>query len=87
MLTVMDFIYAALILCGLGILIANFIMIIMAGVEGPAFVDKFLNPKTIYENHKVNKFGCVMLTLFYHIVFCVHTIWFWFYKLCTVGRR
>ena len=85
--SIIDFVYAILILCGLGICIANFIIIIVAVVEGVTVVDKFLNPKTLYEKHKVNKFGCVMLTLFYHIVFCVHAIWFWFYKLCTVGRK
>jgi hypothetical protein len=87
MLTVMDFVYAVLLLCGAIIFIANCIMIIEAGIGGPARVDEFLNPKTLYKNHKVNRFGCIMLTIFYHIVFCIHAIWFWFYKLCTFGRR
>ena len=87
MLTFMDFVYATILICGVCIFVCNIIMIFVAGIEGPTAVDKFLNPKTLYAYHKVNKFGCAMLTIFYHIVFCVHAIWFWFYKLCTVGRR
>ena len=87
MLTFMDFVYAIILVCGVAIFVSNIAMIFVAAIEGPEAVNKFLNPKTLYANHKVNKFGCVMLTIFYHIVFCVHAIWFWFYKLCTFGRR
>ena len=86
MITITDVLIAILLLCGVCAVIGNFVMIIVVGVEGVEKIDKFLNPKTIYKNHKVNKFGCTMLTLFYNMFFIVHSIWFWFYKLCTVGR-
>ena len=47
----------------------------------------FLRPDLIYLNTKLNYFGvgvvCLVLNLFFlPLAFC-----YWFYKLCTVGRR
>ena len=86
-MTVIEFLIAIPLVFGLCMVIGNFVMLIEVGVEGVAKIDEFLNPKTIYKNRKVNKFGCTMLTLFFNVFFIVHAIWFWFYKLCTVGRR
>ena len=47
----------------------------------------FLRPDIIYHNTKLNYFGvgvvCLVLNLFYlPLALC-----YWFYKLCTIGRR
>ena len=56
-------------------------------LKGKASYEAMLNPITIYKNHKVNVFGCIVLTLFCNITLCPAAICYWFYKLCTVGRR
>ena len=47
----------------------------------------FFNPLWIYNNYNVNWFGAVMLCLLFNILCPIWAIGFWFYKLCTVGRR
>jgi hypothetical protein len=55
------------------------------GISG--FDDTF-NPLLVYEaNPNINVFGCTLLTLFNTIIFLPWAIIYWFYKLCTVGRR
>ena len=49
--------------------------------------DEVYNPITIYKHYKVNYFGCLFLTLFFHITFPLPAPIFWFHKLCTVGRK
>lgn len=49
--------------------------------------ENLLNPIVIYKNHKVNIFGCIVLTLLGNIAFCLAAPFYWFYKLCTVRRR
>ena len=46
-----------------------------------------LNPVYIYNNRRVNWFGAIMLTLFANLLCPLLSISFWFYKLCTIGRR
>lgn len=46
------------------------------------------NPYWTYRYHKkVNWFGAIMLSLLFTILCPVGAICYWFYKLCTVGRR
>lgn len=47
----------------------------------------FLNPIYIYESVNVNWFGCFWITLVVNLLCPVVTICYWFYKLCTVGRK
>jgi hypothetical protein len=49
--------------------------------------DEVYNPITIYKYYKVNYFGCLFLTLLFHIIFPLPAPIFWLYKLCTVGRK
>ena len=51
------------------------------------FLEEALNPIVIYKNNNVNLFGCVMLMLFGHCLLLFIAPVYWFYKLCTVGRR
>lgn len=49
---------------------------------------QWINPIIIYKNVPVNWFGCIVLTILAHIA--AGPIWvslYWFYKLCTVGRK
>lgn len=48
---------------------------------------EFFNPEHIYEHNRLNVFGTVMLTIFYNLLSPGAALCYWFYKLCTVGRR
>ena len=48
---------------------------------------EFLNPNWIYKNYLLNYFGLAIVTLFYNLICPVMSICYWFYKLCTVGRK
>ena len=56
-------------------------------IKGKASYEAMLNPIAIYKNQKVNVFGCIVLTLLCNITLCLAAIYYWFYKLCTIGRR
>jgi hypothetical protein len=47
----------------------------------------WLNPCFIYRHVKVNWFGAVFLALIANIALPIIAIIYWFYKLCTAGRR
>ena len=48
---------------------------------------EFVNPIWIYKHYKVNYFGCLMMTILYNLVCPMLSFCYWFYKLCTVGRK
>lgn len=48
---------------------------------------EWLNPIWIYRNYKVNFFGTFVICVVYNLFCPVASICYWFYKLCTVGRR
>ena len=48
---------------------------------------QWINPIVIYNNVHVNWFGCIVLTILAHIVAGPWVVFYWFYKLCTVGRK
>ena len=48
---------------------------------------QWINPIVIYNNVPVNWFGCIVLTILAHIAAGPWVIFYWFYKLCTVGRK
>ena len=48
---------------------------------------EFVNPIWWYRNYPVNPFGATMCALGFTILCPIMTIGYWFYKLCTVGRR
>jgi hypothetical protein len=47
----------------------------------------FCNPKWIYNHTKTNWFGTICLTILANMAFGPTAVCYWFYKLCTVGRR
>ena len=49
--------------------------------------DEIFNPVIMYDNSNFNIFGVIAITIIGYIVLCPMAIIYWFYKLCTVGRR
>ena len=46
------------------------------------------NPYWAYQYHKgVNWFGATMLSLLFTALCPIGAVCYWFYKLCTIGRR
>lgn len=48
---------------------------------------QWVNPIVIYNNVPVNWFGCIGLTILAHIAAGPWVVFYWFYKLFTVGRK
>ena len=48
---------------------------------------EFVNPCFIYEHNYVNWFGAIVVCVVYSLLIPIGTICYWFYKLCTVGRK
>jgi hypothetical protein len=46
-----------------------------------------LQPNIIYHNTKLNYFGVGVVCLALNLFFLPVALCYWFYKLCTVGRR
>jgi hypothetical protein len=68
-------------------LVVNFIWWIVAiGMSGMVGVC-FCNPKWIYNHTKTNWFGTICLAILTNVAFGPSALCYWFYKLCTVGRR
>ena len=47
----------------------------------------FFNPNVLYEHWKVNWFGAYFLGIIFTVLLVPISIWYWIYKLCTVGRK
>lgn len=79
------------------IIVCNFIGLIIAvfgpdastskGAFGMSNGFEFVNPVFIYKHNHVNWFGAVVVCLLYSLICPVGTVCYWFYKLCTVGRK
>lgn len=64
------------------------LFIIMVSLENGDIVGlQWINPIVIYNNVHVNWFGCIVLTILAHIIAGPWACLYWFYKLCTVGRK
>lgn len=61
------------------------LMIIMISLGNVGL--QWINPIVIYNNVHVNWFGCIVLTILAHIVAGPWACLYWFYKLCTIGRK
>lgn len=66
-------------------IILNFGAGIVIACEGGNL--NFVNPIVIYEHIKINWFGTILLTILTNVVCAPLAILYWFYKLCTVGRK
>lgn len=48
---------------------------------------EFVNPVWLYKKYKVNWFGAMALTIVITVFVFPYALAYWFYKLCTVGRK
>lgn len=72
--------------------VAGLIIIFVLGACNVSLIEcadgwEFVNPKIIYQRIQVNWFGAVMLSLFFNLLCPIGAVCYWFYKLCTIGRR
>ena len=47
----------------------------------------FVNPIKIYKIYKVNYFGAAIICIIYNLLCPIASIGYWFYKICTFGRK
>ena len=47
----------------------------------------FMNPIKIYRTYRVNYFGAALICIIYNLLCPIGSIGYWFYKLCTFGRK
>ena len=57
------------------------------GFYGEVITLENLNPAYVYKHWKVNWFGAICICIFGSLLCPMGAIGFWFYKLCTVGRK
>lgn len=57
------------------------------GAVGTSKGCEFVNPFFVYKHNKVNWFGALVLALFYSMLCPIGTLCYWFYKICTIGRK
>lgn len=57
------------------------------GAVANAIFLEIVNPVHIYKFNQVNWFGAIVVATFYGLICPIATIGYWFYKLCTVGRK
>ena len=75
-------------------IVFNVILFIFIADDNWELLHELFNPVTIYKEHRVNYFGCLMLMMFYHAILAPFAVGYWIYMLsklfvwlCTVGRR
>jgi hypothetical protein len=68
-------------------LVVNFIWWIVAIEMSWTIGVCFCNPKWIYNYTKTNWFGAIFLTILANVALGPSALCYWFYKLCTVGRK
>ena len=48
---------------------------------------EFVNPIWLYKEYKVNWFGAGFIGILLTVLTLPYSIFYWIYKLCTVGRK
>ena len=48
---------------------------------------EFVNPIWLHKRFKVNWFGAIFIAILFNILCTIFSCCYWFYKLCTVGRK
>lgn len=70
-----------------GTFFTNLFLLSMFFESGEIIGLQWVNPIVIYNNVPVNWFGCIVLTILAHIAAGPWVVFYWFYKLCTIGRK
>ena len=71
----------------IGLNIVGLLICCLGLVGGYVFWGNIFNPKNIYKNIEVNWFGAYLLATIAFICMTPAAIIYWFYKICTIGRR
>lgn len=74
-------------LYSVGTFFTNLFLLSMFFESGELIGLQWVNPVVIYNNVSVNWFGCIVLTILAHIAAGPWVVFYWLYKLCTVGRK
>ena len=48
---------------------------------------EYVNPCWIYRHYHVNYFGAALLFIVFNLLCPIVSFCYWFYKICTIGRR
>lgn len=76
------------VMLGYGFLFGIIIIIGQEFFELPeGFGLSFLNPDVLYEAGRVNWFGAYFFGILFNLIFAPFAVFYWIYKLSTVGRR
>lgn len=79
--------FIVVVLCMLWLLV-GFVVCIVWACEKDTDGWEMCNPYWSYRYHEgVNVLGAILLSLLYTILCPIGAVCYWFYKLCTVGRR
>lgn len=57
------------------------------GAIGMAKGWEFVNPIHVHKYNHVNWFGAIIVALIYNALCPIGAVCYWFYKLCTFGRK
>lgn len=60
-------------------------LIALLGIESDGL--EYVNPVWIYKRYYVNYFGAALICILYNMLCPIGSIYYWIYKLCTIGRR
>lgn len=73
----------------LGIWIVSTLVFFLCGICGmfETMGLAWVNPIWIYQTIEVNWFGAIFLALIGNVIIPHIAIFYWIYKLCTVGRK
>ena len=76
-----------IIFCALAWSLCSTLFLVIVGVLDKFDDYSFLNPIKIYKTYHVNYFGAALICIVYNFLCPIGSIGYWFYKLCTFGRK
>ena len=76
-----------IIFCALAWRLCGTLFLVIVGVLDKFDDYSFLNPIKIYKTYHVNYFGAALICIVYNFLCPIGSIGYWFYKLCTFGRK
>ena len=76
-----------IIFCALAWSLCGTLFLVIVGVLDKFDDYSFLNRIKIYKTYHVNYFGAALICIVYNFLCPIGSIGYWFYKLCTFGRK
>ena len=65
----------------------NVVGFIIALISMDSIGFEYVNPCWIHRHYPVNYFGAALLFIVFNLLCPIASFCYWFYKICTVGRR